>query len=102
MATDKRPARRRVGQVSIYEHHGSWYTYYRDNGRPVRQRAGETEAQAEYAASLLNAKLLAGRGGLGRSGPLRQHTAPRSAVPAQMPPHPLPSRIQPASRYLTI
>ncbi len=39
MADAKQPARRRIGQVSLYAHHGSRYTYHREDGRPVRRRA---------------------------------------------------------------
>jgi len=51
--------RRRIGRVTVYEHHGAWYTYHRHNGRAVRQRVGTSETQAECIASLLNAQLAA-------------------------------------------
>lgn len=64
MATQKSTQRSRVGRVTIYEHHGAWYTYHRQNGRPIRQRVGSSEAHAECVASLLNAKLTAAGSGL--------------------------------------
>jgi integrase len=51
--------RRRSGRVSVYEHHGGWYLYYNDAGKPVRRRIDGGEARAEYDASLLNARLVA-------------------------------------------
>lgn len=57
------PARKRVGHVSLYEHHGSWFLYYRQGGRPRRTRIGGL-AQAECEASLLNAELVAADAGL--------------------------------------
>jgi hypothetical protein len=51
-------SRRRIGQVSIYEHHGSWCTYHRVEGKAVRRFVGPNRAEAELTASLLNAQLL--------------------------------------------
>jgi integrase len=53
------PARKRVGSVSIFEHHGSWYTFHTGPDGPVRRRVDGGEAQAEYEASLQNARLIA-------------------------------------------
>ena len=52
-----RQARRRVGRVSYYRHHGAWYVYYREAGRPVRKRAGRSETEAAVIAARLNAQL---------------------------------------------
>ncbi len=51
--------RKRIGRVSYYAHHGAWYIYYREGGRPVRRRVGETEAAAEQVAARVNAQLAA-------------------------------------------
>ena len=59
MANTKTGKRTRVGRVTIYEHHGAWYTYHRQDGKALRRRVGSSEAQAECVASLLNAKLSA-------------------------------------------
>ena len=50
-------ARVRVGRVSIYEHHGAWWVYYRDGKKMVRRRVGDTSAYAEQVAAELNAQL---------------------------------------------
>lgn len=59
MSRKSRPARKRVGRVSVFEHHGSWYTFHTGPDGPVRRRVEGGEAQAEYEASLLNARLVA-------------------------------------------
>ena len=48
--------RKRVGRVSYYLHHGSWWIYYRDGQRQVRRRVGSDEGQAEQLAARLNAQ----------------------------------------------
>ena len=58
----RQPARRKIGQVSLYFHHGLWWVYYRDRrqGRlPVRRSVGKTEQEAEIIATQLNAQLAA-------------------------------------------
>src|SRR5271154_1608323 len=57
----KRAARKRVGRVSYYLHHGSWYVYYRSGTRPVRTRIGQDEAQAARVAAERNTELAGGR-----------------------------------------
>jgi hypothetical protein len=57
------PGRKRVGRVSLYQHHGSWWTYHRNEGRPCRRNIGSI-ALAECEASLLNAQLCAAEAGL--------------------------------------
>jgi integrase len=49
-----------VGRVSYYQHHGSWYLYYRDGARPVRIRVGQSEAEAARLAAERNAELARG------------------------------------------
>jgi integrase len=56
--------RRRVGRVSIYEHHGSWWTYHRNGKKHCRRRIGSNRAMAECEASLLNAELAAAEANL--------------------------------------
>jgi integrase len=49
--------RRRVGKVSYYFRHGGWHIYYRDGGRQIRRRAGDTEEVAGQIAAQVNAQL---------------------------------------------
>ena len=59
------PARQRFGQVSLYYHHGAWYTYHRqEGGKQIRVNWGPQRARAAVAASLLNATLVAGGAGI--------------------------------------
>ncbi|WP_437194445.1 tyrosine-type recombinase/integrase [Planctomicrobium sp. SH527] len=53
-----RPVRKRIGRVSFYFHHGSWWVYYRDGSRPVRRKVGESQAEAEQLAARINAELI--------------------------------------------
>lgn len=53
----RKARRRRVGKVSYYEHHGSWWVYYREGGVPVRKQAGPDEKSAEQVAAQINAQL---------------------------------------------
>jgi hypothetical protein len=64
MSVSTKSTRRRVGRVSVYEHHGSWYTLHTEAGKPVRRRVEGGEARAEYDASLLNARLVAAEANL--------------------------------------
>jgi integrase len=54
-----KPSRHRVGSVSYYLHHGSWYIYYRDGDRQVRRRVAQTEEDAARVAAQVNSQLLA-------------------------------------------
>ncbi|HEX4589417.1 MAG TPA: site-specific integrase, partial [Gemmataceae bacterium] len=54
------PARRRVGRVTLYLHHGAWWVYYRDGGKPVRRRVGADRSEAEQVAAQVNAQLVTG------------------------------------------
>ena len=49
--------RTRVGRVSVYAHHKSWWIYYRDAGRVVRRKVAATRADAEQVAAQINAQL---------------------------------------------
>ena len=49
--------RKRVGRVTVYPHHGGWWIYYREDGKPVRRRAGDELVEAERVASEVNAQL---------------------------------------------
>jgi integrase len=55
------PRRRRVGRVSYYSHHGSWYIYYREGAVQKRVRVGPDEAEAARLAAERNAELAGGR-----------------------------------------
>ena len=57
------PARERIGRVSLYQHHGRWWTYHREGGKPIRRNVGSF-ARAACEASLLNAQLIAAEAGL--------------------------------------
>jgi integrase len=53
-----RPSPRlRVGKVSVYEHHGAWWVYYRDDAGPHRRKVAATRDQAEQVAARVNAQL---------------------------------------------
>lgn len=52
-------SRFRIGRVSVFEHHGSWWVYYREGDRKVRRRVSDSRAHAEQVAAELNAQLSA-------------------------------------------
>jgi integrase len=54
-----RSRRRKIGRVSLYQHHGSWWIYYRDGGRQVRRSVASDERTAEQIAAETNAQLTA-------------------------------------------
>jgi hypothetical protein len=60
MARKRRSTRHRVGRVSYYLHHGTWWIYYRDAGRAVRRRVGPNEEDAARLAAQVNGQLAAG------------------------------------------
>ncbi|QDU21690.1 tyrosine-type recombinase/integrase [Urbifossiella limnaea] len=47
----------RVGKVSVYEHHGAWWVYYRDDTGPHRKKVAATRDQAEQVAARVNSQL---------------------------------------------
>ncbi len=53
----QRCTRLRIGKVSLYEHHGAWWLYYRDGGKQIRRRIGPDRAMAEKLASDINGQL---------------------------------------------
>jgi hypothetical protein len=55
----RKPRRRRIGRVSIYLHHGRWWAYYREHGRPVRKAVAEDEDAAATIAAQINLELTA-------------------------------------------
>jgi integrase len=52
-------ARRRVGRVSYYLHHGAWHVYYRDGRQQVRCRVADNEQDAARISAQINAQLAA-------------------------------------------
>jgi integrase len=56
----KRAVRKRVGCVSYYQHHGSWYLYFREGTERVRRRICPLEPEAAQLAAEVNAQLSAG------------------------------------------
>jgi len=55
----RRSRRIRIGNVSVYNHHGSWWLYFRENGKPIRRRVGENFDEAEAVGARVNAQLTA-------------------------------------------
>ena len=54
-----RPSPRfRVGKVSVYEHHGAWWIYYRDGTGPQRKKVAPTRDQAEQVAARVHSQLV--------------------------------------------
>jgi integrase len=58
MARRKDRRRGRVGKVSFYPHHGAWWLYYRETGKPARRKVAETPDDAEKIAAQVNAQLV--------------------------------------------
>ena len=52
--------RTRIGKVSIYVHHGTWWAYYREAGKPNRKKVGPDRSEAERVAAQINAQLAQG------------------------------------------
>ena len=50
-------SRFRVGRVTVYEHHGSWWVYYRDGGKNCRRLVAGDRASAETVAAQVNSQL---------------------------------------------
>jgi hypothetical protein len=53
----KASRRSRVGKVSYYFRNGSWHVYYREAGKQIRRRAGDSEQAAAQLAAQVNAQL---------------------------------------------
>jgi hypothetical protein len=77
--------RRRIGRVSLYEHHGGYWLYHTFGGRPIRRLIDDSVAVAECEASLLNAQLVAADAGL-----LLQNLPPLKTLWASLKPAALP------------
>jgi integrase len=56
----KKLSRVRVGRVSVYFHHGNWWVYFRDQGRPVRRKVAPSRGEAEKVAAQVHAQLVLG------------------------------------------
>ena len=56
--------RLRIGNFSIFSHHGKLWLYYRKDNEPIRLSISADPNEAEAIASLLNAKQAADRSGL--------------------------------------
>jgi integrase len=52
-----RARRKKIGRVSVYQHHGGWYVYYREGERSVQKRVADSRADAEKIAGQINAQL---------------------------------------------
>jgi integrase len=52
--------RRRIGRVSVYLHHGAWWVYYRESGRPIRKKVALEKGEAEKIAAQINAQIWQG------------------------------------------
>ena len=50
----RKPTRLRLGNVSIYQHHGAWWVYYRAGQQKVRRRIGSDRDAALRVASEIN------------------------------------------------
>ncbi|QDT35950.1 tyrosine-type recombinase/integrase [Stratiformator vulcanicus] len=60
MAPKKIARRQKVGRVSVYLHHASWWLYYRELGTPVRRRCSSDRDVALETAARVNAQLARG------------------------------------------
>lgn len=56
-----RHGRSRVGQVSLYAHHGAWWIYYREAGVVRRRRIGADYENARRVAAEINSQLTSAR-----------------------------------------
>lgn len=53
----KSSKRFRTGKVTVYEHHGAWWLYYRSAGQTERRKIATARAVAEQVAAPVNAQL---------------------------------------------
>lgn len=49
----------RVGKDSVYLHHGAWWVYFREDGKPVRRKVSGNRDEAEHVAAQVNAQVTA-------------------------------------------
>lgn len=47
----------RVGKVTVYEHHGAWWVYYRDGGQTERRKVADDREEASQVAARVNSQL---------------------------------------------
>jgi integrase len=47
----------RIGKVSVYEHHGSWWVYFREGGQAHRRKVAQTREEAEQVAHQIQSQL---------------------------------------------
>jgi hypothetical protein len=50
----------RVGKGCVYLHHGTWWLYYREHGRPVRTKVLFRQDEAEKVGAQVNAQVTSG------------------------------------------
>lgn len=60
-AKRRKPARLRIGRVSIYFHHNAWWLYYRSGGKVCRIKSGSCQLTAEQQAGQINSLLSLGQ-----------------------------------------
>ncbi len=39
----REPVRKRIGKVSVYQHDGGWYVYYRHREKTVRKKVADDQ-----------------------------------------------------------
>jgi integrase len=60
-AKRRKPARIRIGRVSIYFHHNAWWLYYRSGGKVCRIKSGSCQLTAEQQAGQIHGQLSLGQ-----------------------------------------
>ena len=60
-AKRRKPARLRIGRVSIYFHHNAWWLYYRSCGKACRIKSGSCQRTAEKEAGQIHGQLSLGQ-----------------------------------------
>jgi len=55
--TSRSRDRFRVGRVTVFLHHNSWWIYFREQGKPVRRKAADSRQDAEEIAARVNSQL---------------------------------------------
>lgn len=60
-AKRRKPARLRIGRVSIYFHHNAWWLYYRSGGKVCRIKSGSCQLTAEQQAGQIHSLLSLGQ-----------------------------------------
>jgi integrase len=82
-------SRLRVGQVSLYLHHGALWIYYRKDGKPVRRKISDALPDGEQLAAQVNAHLVEANAQpatvVNAPAPVTVHAQPVTGAPAQAP-----------------